>query len=150
MAYVTIATLQARVPQFPLTATSRPTAEEAQIFITDVESEVEAMAATRGYIIPITGPISLRVLRHIVILGATARILYARAAGVGGDAAMQSADKFQKLYEDALKALWEPDGPFKLVDAPVVGVGVPVPMARSSFLAGSDNGDPRIEMDTLF
>ncbi len=154
MPYVTLADLQARMPQFPLTATSRPSVSEAEIYIADAEAEFEADASNAGYVLPITGPIALRYVRTAVILLSISRILYARGAAVGGDAAMQSAATYQKLYDDYRKKLFMDEAdPAEMIDAGRTGLQRTKP--RNFVLSlwttdATETGDPRISMDDLF
>lgn len=154
MPYVTLADLQARMPQFPLTATSRPSSAEAEIYIADAEAEFESDASNAGYALPITGPIALRYVRTAVILLSISRILYARAAAVGGDAAMQSADKYQKLYDDYRKKLFIDEmDPAEMTDAVRTGAMRAKPRVFALSLWTTDPtelGIPRVSMDDLF
>jgi hypothetical protein len=152
--YVTLQDLQARMPQFPLTATSRPSVSEAEVYIADAEAEFESDASNAGYALPITGPIALRYVRTAVILLSISRILYARGAAVGGDAAMQSADKYQKLYDDYRKKLFIDEmDPAEMIDAVRTGRRRDKPRVLVSSLwtvDSSETGDPRVSLDDLF
>jgi hypothetical protein len=116
--YVTIADVQARMPQFILTATSKPAIDDCDAFIDDIEAQFNAVCATLGYIVPITGTTSVSIARATVSHGVIAQILTARAAAVGGDAAAQTAQRAQEYYEKYLKYLTDEESYFTLSDAP--------------------------------
>lgn len=116
--YVTIEDVQARMPQFILTPTSKPAIGDCEVFIDDIEAQYNAICATLGYVVPITGTTSLNATRGIVCHGVIAQILTARAAAVGGDVATQTAERAQEYYEKYLKLLTDEDSYFALSDAP--------------------------------
>ena len=155
MPYATIGDVQARMPQFTLTATSKPTIADATIFIDDVEAEISAALANLGYVMPITGPLSLAIVRAWSAQGAIARILAARAAAVGGEGAVASAERAQKLYDDKFKQLADENYPLTLIDATMTGEEV---SKTDSGLDGSGTNeiidgsmyDPRVTMDQKF
>ena len=106
-----------------------------------------------GYTVPITGAKSISQSREIVSQGTIARILYARGAAVGTDAAFQSADRAQKQYDDALKNLANPKSPVELVDAARTDHEQEKPGNELSGLLVDDEGEdiePRITMRTYF
>jgi|ERR1041384_1165940 hypothetical protein len=155
--YATVEHLQARMPQFQLTATSRPTQAESQVFLDDVEAEFNVAVETLGIRTPVTGTKSIQIARTIVIFGAIARVLYARAAAVGGDAAMQSAKAHQALYDQYLKNLADPKNPLELTDATRTGGFRDKPQAfpRALWLEpviddDTDPGWPRVTMRQQF
>jgi hypothetical protein len=152
--YVTLANLQVRIPQYPLTPTSKPSAADVEVYVADVTAEFEGEATNAGYVTPIVGAQSLYVAREAIILRTIARLLYARAAGVGGDAAMQSADKFAKMADDYWKALWDPKQKPELIDCPRTGLQMAKPPADVRSLwtefPATEPGDPRVTMSQLF
>lgn len=118
MPYATLDNVQQRMPQFTLSAVTKPNAATAQVFLDDTEAQFESAMANLGYTIPITGTRSLKQCIEIISQGTIAKILYARAAAVGTDVAVQSADRAQKQYDDILKALADARSPIELDDAP--------------------------------
>ncbi len=141
------------MPQFQLTATSKPNAEAAQVFLDDTHAQFDAAIENLGYVIPVSGEKSIAQSRELVCQGTIAKILYARAAALGTDAAVSSADRAQKQYDDGLKALADPKNPRELSDAvrnldEVIKTGIS-PMG----LLVDDYGDaiePRVMMESKF
>ncbi len=117
MAYATLDDVQRRMPQFTLSAITKPNSETSQIFLDDVHAEFEAAMENLGYRLPITGSRALAQSKEIVCQGTIAKILYARAAALGTDVAVKSADRAQKQYDDTLKKLGDPESPVELTDA---------------------------------
>jgi hypothetical protein len=154
-AYATIDDVQRRMPQFTLTATTRPTIDSAQVFLDDTIAQFDAAMEQIGYVTPITGEKSLRQVIEIVSQGTICKILYARASAIGGDAAVQSAERACKQYNDALLALADPNNPISLVDAEMVGeikAGIPIPPMGliDNVVLEEDERYPRVTMDTKF
>lgn len=153
MAYATLDDVQRRMPQFQLTATSKPSTEPAQVFLDDTHAQFDSAMENLGYVVPITGERALAQCKEIVCQGTIAKILYARAAAVGTDVAVHSADRAQRQYDDSLKNLANEASPIDLKDAvrtsdeqAKTGVG---PMG----LTVDDNGDAitaRATMDQNF
>ncbi len=121
MAYATLVDVQQRMPQFVLTATTKPSLADAQVFLDDIDAEVESALLNMGYQLPITGTKALKQVRAIVCQGTIAQILFARAGAVGTEAAVQSAHRAQDMHDDALKALHNPRDPRELTDAARTG-----------------------------
>lgn len=118
MPYASLADVQARMPQFSLTAISKPALNDAQIYLDAKASEVDGALVNLGYVIPITGEQAVSWVRETVCFGTIAMVLYARSAGVGGDQALLTADRMQKLFADRLAALADPyNKTVELVDA---------------------------------
>jgi len=154
MAYATLDEVQQRIPQFQLTATTKPSTATAAVFLSDTESQFDSAMSNLHYTVPITGTRALSQAREIVCQGTIAKILYARGAALGTDAAFQSADRAQKQYDDALKALADPKDPRVLDDAPRVttGAGKSATTELSGLLLDTDGEEiePRITMTTKF
>lgn len=151
MPYATVADVQARMPQFTLTATTRPTLDQAQIFLDDSIAQMEAALSNLGYVIPITGALSIPQVREAVCDRAICRILHARGAAVGTDAAFQSANAACDRYDAFLKALADSDSPIELSDAQRTETAVDKPKNLVMGLVFDDNGDriePRIGMNS--
>lgn len=154
MAYATIGDVQARMPQFTLTPTSKPTIADAETFIGDVEAEIDAALTNLGYILPGTGPIGLTIVKAWSAQGTIARVLTARAAAVGGDAAIVSAQNAQKLFDAKFLALADPKNPLELIDWARNGDEVSKP--GSDLDGPTETGidgscfEPRVTMDMKF
>lgn len=158
MAYATLDDVQDRMPQFVLSATSKPNATTAQKFLDDVHAEVEAALSNMGYYVPVdenTSPRSHAQLVALEALGAGARVLYARAAGVGGEAGVASADRMQKQYDDMLLAWADPKSPKELTDAVRTSIQRPKPedlLTSNAAIWATDEeeGRPRLSMNDVW
>lgn len=117
MSYATVDDVQRRMPQFTLTSSTKPTLESAQMFLDDTHAQVDSAVEGMGYVVPITGAKSVAQMREIVCQCTIAKILNARGAAVGTDAAFQTADRAQARCEEMLKALADEDSPLTLSDA---------------------------------
>lgn len=146
MQYATLDDVQRRMPQFQLTSVSKPNDETAQVFLEDTIAQYEAAMENLGYVLPITGARSLAQSKEIVSQGTICKILHARAAAVGTDVALQSADRACAQYDKALEQLADEKSPIELTDAEKVD-----DMDKSgSGPMGGHGGDPRIYMDSKF
>jgi len=115
--YATLDDVQRRMPQFALTSITKPTLEQAQTFLDDAHASLDAALTNLGYVVPVSGQLSVPQCREAVCDRTICRILYARAAAVGTDAALQSADAACKRYDAFLTALADENSPIELVDA---------------------------------
>jgi phage gp36-like protein len=140
--YATLEDVQARMPQFTLNATSKPTADVAQTFLDDKEAEVDSALENLGYYTPITGKKSLLQVKAVICQGAIAQILYARAAAVGGEASFVSADRAQKIYDETLKAWADTKSPKELSDARRTADEVIKSEQTLGGLTRDEDGDP--------
>lgn len=150
MPYATVDDVQRRMPQFTLTATSKPNTDAAQTFLDDTQAQLDGALENLGYVVPITGPKSLAQVKEIVCQGTIAKILYARAAAIGTDAAVQSADRAMKQYDTALKMLADQRNPIELTDAQRTLDELPKPYGEPmGLLTDADGNDiePRATMD---
>jgi hypothetical protein len=147
MPYATIDDVQRRMPQFQLTVTSKPNIDTAQTFLDDTHAQYEAALENLGYKIPLNGARSLAQSKEIVSQGTICKILHARAAAVGTEVAMQSADRACKQYDHALELLADPKSPIELTDADRTDDAVDKPGGVGPEGHG---GDPRFYMDTKF
>lgn len=153
MPYATLEDVQSRMPQFQLGTQTKPSTIAAQVFLDDTHSQFDGALENLGYVLPITGPKSLAQCREIVCQGVIAKILYARAAAVGTDAAVKSADRAQKQYDHALELLADPKSPIELTDSgrtqdelPKPGIG---PLGNFADSEGNEI-PPRMAMDEKF
>jgi hypothetical protein len=143
--YATVDDVQARMPQFLLTSTSKPSIEQAQVFLDDAHAHLDGALSNLGYMVPVTGPISLSLVREAVSDRAICRILTARAAAIGTDVAFQSATKHCEAYTQFLTDLADPNSPIELTDALRTESAMEKPGAQ---LGGLLPGEPRICMDS--
>jgi hypothetical protein len=115
--YATLDDVQKRMPQFLLTAQSKPNLDTAQVLLDDAHAHLDAALSSLGYTVPITGPLSIPQVREAVCDRAICRILHARGAAVGTDAALQSAEVFCARYDKFLEDLADDASPIDLPDA---------------------------------
>lgn len=121
MGYCQPTDIQARMPQFQMTATSKPSLDDVPAMIADTEQELDAQLTNMGYVVPIVqaaAPMSYQIVLAMSAQGTIWRILEARNAAVGGDATAQSAARALKYVTDRLGWLLDPKSPFELVDCP--------------------------------
>lgn len=151
MAYLTLTDVQARMPQFQLTETSRPSLADAEAILDGATSEFDLAAQNMGYTTPITGVKSLQLVREIVAHLVISNVLYARAAAVGGDAAVKSAERERVLYDNYMKALYDRKHPLKLSDAVLLDGSVEIKGQEYSFgMTDVDETEPRVSIDQEF
>jgi hypothetical protein len=117
MAYATVNDIQARMPQFELSSSTKPSLASADAFRGDVEADLESLLSNLGYVVPITGTRSTSMVKVLVCYGSIARILMARATAVGTEAAFKSADRAQAYYDQQILRLSDPKNPLELDDA---------------------------------
>jgi hypothetical protein len=161
MPYATIEDVQERMPQFQLTGVSKPSISTATTFLNDKQAEVDSALLNMGYVVPIAAidgvlladSKGMAQLKTLLCNGVIAMVLYARAAAVGGDASVMSADRHQKMYDDTLCAWKSAKSPKELVDLQRNGDEVPKPThAIMGLLTDEDGNDlcPRSFMDMPF
>ena len=105
--YATLDDVQRRMPQFELTATTRPNLDTAQVFLDDTHAQYDSAIENLGYIAPVTGAKSIAQSREIVCQGTICKILHARAAAVGTEVAMQSAERACKQVLGGARSIGE-------------------------------------------
>ena len=114
--YVNLDQVRSHLPQFQITNSSRPSSQQVQEFIDDLQDRVDSVLGNLGYDVPfnpVTYPDAVRILRGIILDGATSKILVSALAGVRNPEEF-GASGFWKRYENALKALANPDDPLIL------------------------------------
>ena len=114
--YATVDKLKEAAPQLRISANSRPTEDEVQEILDEVEADLDIQLANLGYTTPITGPLSLRILRHMVVQETISRTIISQAAGVRNPDDL-GAKRAHEQYQSRLDALINPDNPFALPDA---------------------------------
>jgi hypothetical protein len=141
MLYASVADVQARMPQFVLTPTSKPSVDDVPALIEDAEQEFSATMTTFGYALPIdatASPMAFQIAKAMCCYAAIWRILEARAAAVGGDP--KSAERAKKYYDDRIAALLDTKNPFTLADCPRTGKEL---AKAGSVLLSIETPDPR-------
>jgi hypothetical protein len=130
MGYADAGSVQARMPQFQLSATSKPSLDDVPELIKDAEQELNAILANLGYSVPIdpvVSPLSWQIVVAMTAYGTIWRILEARNAAVGGEATAQSAERANKYVTDRIAWLADPKNPFELTDAVRSGLEIVKP-----------------------
>lgn len=154
MAYATLDDVQRRMPQFTLTGVSLPNTDAAQLFLDAVHAEFDSAVENLGYRTPLTGSKSLAQAKEIVSQGCIAKILFARAAAIGTDVAVKSAERAQGQYDKALERLADPESPVELTDASRTGDEVEKPgiepLGLTADVVSGDPIEPRFTMDFKF
>jgi hypothetical protein len=119
MSYATVDDVQRRMPQFTLTPTTKPSVETAQVLLDDTHAQFDSAVEGMGYVVPITGAKSIAQAREIVSICTIAKVLFARGAAVGTDAAFQTAEKAQARCDQMMAALADEENPLTLSDAEI-------------------------------
>lgn len=116
--YAQLSDIRALAPAITLDGTSRPTSGQAEVYLTEVEAEVNAVLGNLGYVTPIasTATAARVLVKDLVAHGALAKVLRARAFGQDSNL-LDGAEKADRHYRDRLKALKDPSDPFELPDA---------------------------------
>jgi hypothetical protein len=106
MSYSEVADVRARMAQFTIGDSTKPTTTQAETFIEETDAEIDVLLVARGVSVPVTTPAAfLSWLGNVSANGATATVLksmFPSATGVGETPAYAF---FEKRYQDALKAL---------------------------------------------
>ena len=146
--YASLDDVQRRMPQFQLGSTTKPNLDTAQVFLEDTHAQFNAAMENLGYVTPITGAKSLAQCKEIISQGVICKILHARAAAVGTEVTMQSADRACKQYEHALELLADENSPIELTDAERTEDQI-LKMNEGGGPEGKGDS-PRITMDSKF
>ena len=117
MSYCAVSDIQRLAPQLMLGSTSRPSTTQVSDMIDDVGRLVDASLGNSGYVVPITGDVSLEIMRDIVAHGVVARALAARQYGVGEPNA-PGVKMAQDRFDGLVTKLCDLKDPFELPDAP--------------------------------
>lgn len=116
MAYAQVSDVIAIAPQIDVTASTKPSTAQVQTMITDLERDLNAALTNLGYSTPVTGTVSVQILRDKVAHGVLARVIRSRSYGATNpdDQGAKDADR---VYNCFLKALADPHDPMELPDA---------------------------------
>lgn len=118
MPYATIGDIRSILPQLQLTATSRPTEAEVQVYIDITEAELNGVLTSLGHTTPIvqaTSPLSFAMAREMVKQKVAAEVLRAQLAGLR-DAGPLGAKAFDDAWASKLMRLKDPNDPFTFPD----------------------------------
>ena len=99
MVYVDTDDVGAKLQHLTLSTTSDPTIAETEQFVDQVEAQVNARLNGVGIETPITDADKLNVIRPVVVNGVVAEVLRSI------DMESEAAATYQKLFEDAIKAI---------------------------------------------
>jgi hypothetical protein len=145
--YVQVSDVKQLAPYVPISRESTPSEGMVQVWIEDVESILDATLAKMGYTTPITGPISLTIVKQLVTNAVMAQIMRARPNPE------QDPDAFQRQYDVLMKRLRDPNDPLVLIDAVITSEAVAkgIPLRVSSNLKDLLDENPmRIHREQIF
>lgn len=150
MAYATFADVQGYLPQFPINTTTKPTQAQVEgIGLPDSEAEftgrVTAIEFKLDVTFPITGAAFIAWAKMVVSLMAAAWALEARAAAVGGDAALQTAKYYRERANYQFELLEEGKLAFEDAEGEVEE-----PELASGDVRGGPGDEPRATMGQIF
>jgi hypothetical protein len=144
MAYCTLGDVNNLVPQQPFTATSVPTAEMVKQLIDDIAAEIDASLHNMGYIVPITGALSLVLVKNANKWGALGMAQDVRMTAVIQDGSIAGGKNvWTARYCDWKKALLDSKNPYELPDAVRTETAVVKPLSglQSSTTTGVTDYD---------
>jgi hypothetical protein len=142
---VQVGDVQALAPHVPIDAQSKPNAGQVSGWIADVEAELNAVLSQLGYVTPITGPVSLSILRRAVANAVMAMIMRSRPNPE------IDPQQFQTRYDAMIKGLSDARNPLILIDAVSTNVEVRTSGAVRSNLADLEDDTPgTLTRDTVF
>jgi hypothetical protein len=152
--YCTLAKVEAAMPSYSFSATSRPTRVQAAIHIRTIFHSINGILDNLGYLTPVpsTNPTAIRVLGHLNMLGA-ASMVQGAAYSVNRDLS-EYKSKLMERYEIELKVLEK--GQKALLDAARGDDYTPrVDEVKPAFEMdvssnGVDEEAPQIDLDTEF
>lgn len=142
--YVTVDEVKRYLPQVPVDTTSKPTQAQVEATgIPDSEAEFEGRIGALGFALPLTNTAALAWAQFVVSLMAAAWTLEARAAGIGGDAAFQSAKYFRDRVNEQFRLLAAGDISFD----PETGDDT---ATQRGFIRGGQDDEPRATIRQKF
>lgn len=148
MAYTNLSDVKALAPYVPIDVRSTPTEGVVNGWISDQERVLDSIFGSMGYTVPLTGPVARTIAKDLVSHYVMARILRARPNAESDPA------QFQKVYDDTMRRLRDPNDVFDLTDAVRSELAVlkPEPTRVSSNLKelALSETRPRINRDQVF
>ena len=114
--YATVDQVRSRLPQVKINASSRPSETEVQDFIDQVSAELDVALANVSFTVPITSPLSLSIVRDMVVNEVASKVLNSQFGGVRNPDDL-GAMNFHGAYVEKFRALMNPNHPFTLPDA---------------------------------
>lgn len=143
--YAQVSDVRVKAPQITINATSKPSEGDVQIFLDEVEAELNAILANIGYVTPVAAAaVQARVLlRDLTATGALAKTLMARAIGVD-PSALDAARAVVKDYRGRVFDLRQANDPSWLPDAEQTELAaLKTPDQRSASFVD----DPEVDVD---
>lgn len=108
MAYALLDEVQDAIPGFVLTQNTVPSNDQAGALIDLISAEIDGLLAARQYVLPVTNPSSLMLLKTTCIYGSAALIYKAWFAGNDGISGDNGAAKFfEEKYQAQLQNIRE-------------------------------------------
>lgn len=158
MAYVTLVDVKAAAPQIEFSGFTRPTEDDVNRWIAEVEGGLNAQLVNLGYVLPFNttdNPLSIAILRDMVVHAVIARVLTARLWGVSDNVDGSGWKTAQAYYDQRLTWLIDPTHPFELPDASqtILAPGKPRGWRFGNFNEDTDFTDedgPRVTMRQEF
>ena len=152
MAYTDIDDLRARFPQLQITDQSKPTSAEVELWIGEVEAQLNAVLSNLGYEVPITDLTDIMILKDRVVSKIGGRVLRARLFGVG-DIAQSGSREAEAEYDKWLMKLADASTAVELTNS--VRTGTERPKAGGvlrGFIPDSDKIEegPRASVDQVW
>lgn len=144
MSYCTPQDVRDLAPQLVIDNTSKPNSGQVATMIADVERELDAALTNLGFVTPVSGVVSVAILKDKVAHAVVARVLRARNFGNADPGQIGAADA-QKVYDHWLKALASAGDPTDLPDATRTGSDV-----QKSAAALNSGGNTLLAADAPF
>jgi len=116
MAYASVDQVRSRLPQVKITENSRPSESEVQDFINQVSAELDVALHNISFVVPITAPLSLSIVRDMVVNEVPGKVLNSQFGGIRNPDDL-GAINFHAAYLEKFRALMNPNHPFTLPDA---------------------------------
>jgi hypothetical protein len=118
VAYATLQELKDAYPAIRWTGTGALGDDKAQAILDNLHAQVDGILKGLGYIVPVTGTESVKILKDIVIQGSIAQVLKTLFYGIK-DPEEVGANQAYREFRNKLKALADPDDPLTLSDAQI-------------------------------
>lgn len=146
MAYATLQEVLDQAPQLKIHATSKPSTTDAEAIVASVNGQVNSVLNGLGYTIPISAtesPLSVALLKDIVIQGSIAKILKAMFYGIRSPQDVGANDAWRE-FTSKLSALGNQSDPMTLPDANMTAVAQHVRSELDSNISDTDQTDETV------
>lgn len=118
MAYAVLNDVKDAYPQIRFAGPGGLDEAKGAKIVENINAQVDSILKGLGYVTPVTGTASLKVLKDIVVQGSLAQILKALYYGIKNPDDV-GANEAWRTYQNLLKALINPDDPLTLPDAQI-------------------------------